>query len=73
MSKISAPPPSEFSCVDFGFAEIDIPRTPEPRLIIRFSDGLQLILSDRDQIDLAAEFIATVRLTQQCRQKGEAK
>ena len=53
MSKISDPAPPDASCTDFGFAEVDFPRLSQPRLVIRFADGLQLLLSD--PIDLVSD------------------
>ena len=70
MSKILDSAPPLTSCTDFGFAEVDFPRVPQPRLVVRFADGLQLLLSDSSDLDLAAELIANIRLGQRRQQKG---
>jgi len=73
MSKISDPAPPDTSCTDFGFAEVDFPRVPQPRLVVRFADGLQLLLCDSSDLDLAAQLIATVRLIQRRQVKGATR
>jgi len=70
MSKIPDPTPPDTSCTDFGFAEVDFPRITPPRLVVRFADGLQLLLADSSDLDLAAELIAAVRRTQRRQEKG---
>lgn len=70
MSKTSDPTPPDTSCTDFGFAEVDFPRLTQPRLVVRFADGLQLVLCDPSDLDLAADLIATVRLIQRRQEKG---
>lgn len=67
-------PPPPTTCTDFGFAEVDFLHITQPRLVVRFSDGLQLLLADRGDIDLAADLIATIRLNERRQQRqGGAK
>jgi hypothetical protein len=73
MSKTSDPAPPETSCTAFGFAEVDFPRVPQPRLVVRFADGLQLLLCDSSDLDLAAELISTLRLIQRRQVKGATR
>lgn len=70
MSKSSDHAPPDTSCTDFGFAEVDFPRFPQPRLVVGFADGLRLLLSDSSDIGLAAELIAAIRLTQKRQAEG---
>lgn len=70
MSKLSDHAPPDTSCTDFGFSEVDFPRIPQPRLVVGFADGLQLLLSDSSDIGLAAELIAAIRLTQKRQAEG---
>jgi len=70
MSKTSDPAPPDTSCTAFGFAEVDFPRVPQPRLVVRFADGLQLLLCDSSDLDLAAQLIASIRLIQRRQVKG---
>ena len=70
MSQTSDPSPPDISCTEFGFAEVEFPRLTQPRLVVGFVDGLQLLLSDPGDLDLAAEPIATLRLTRQRQEKG---
>ena len=48
-------------CEDVRFAEVEFPLAVQPRLVIRFSDGLSLLVENSDAIDLAAEFIVAFR------------
>lgn len=73
MSKITDPTPPDTSCTDFGFAEVDFPRIPQPRLVVRFADGLQLLLCDSSDLDLAAQLITNIRLAQHCQAKGATR
>lgn len=73
MSKTSDPIPPDISCTKFGFAEVEFPRLAQPRLVVGFADGLQLLLNDSGDLDLAAELIATLRLTRQRQEKGAAR
>ena len=52
---------SRVTCEDVRFAEIGFVRPITPRIVIEFSQGLSLLLEDRDAIELAAEFIAAFR------------
>ena len=42
-------------CTNARFVEVEFPRHLRPRLVIGFSDGLSLLLEDRDAIPLAAD------------------
>gem|GEM_PF-1100802 len=59
--KISKPAPPDTSYTAFSFAEVDYPRVPQPRLVVRFADGLLLLLCDSSDLDLAAQLIARIR------------
>lgn len=48
-------------CSAARFVEVDFPRQLRPRLVIEFSEGLSLLLEDRDAVPLAADFIAAFR------------
>lgn len=48
-------------CSDARFVEVEFPRQLRPRLVIEFSEGLSLLLEDRDAVPLAADFIAIFR------------
>lgn len=51
----------KITCESFGFAEVEFPLPIRPRLVVRFSDGLSLLLEDESAIALAAEFIDSFR------------
>jgi hypothetical protein len=70
MLNTSDPAPPDTSCTDFGFAEVEFPRIPQPRLVVGFADGLQLLLCEPSDIGLAAELIAAIRSTQQRQVEG---
>ena len=48
-------------CEEVRFAEVDYPMPVQPRLVVRFSGGLSLLVEDEAAIDLAAEFIVAFR------------
>ena len=48
-------------CEEVRFLEVEYPRPVRPRLVIQFSEGLSILLEDREAIDLAGEFIAAFR------------
>jgi len=48
-------------CEEVRFAEVEFPRPVRPGLVVRFSDGLSLLVEDQQAIELAAEFIAAFR------------
>ena len=52
-------------CEEVRFMEVEYPRPVRPRLVIQFSDGLSVLVEDRDAIDLAGEFIAAFRTYEQ--------
>ena len=64
MSKNRSPrrqPARRLACEGVDFAEVEFPRTVRPRLVVRFSEGLSLLLEDEHAVDLAAEFIVAFR------------
>ena len=48
-------------CEEVRFAEVEYPLPVQPRLVVRFSGGLSLLVEGREAIDLAAEFIVAFR------------
>ena len=48
-------------CESVQFAEVDFVAPVVPRLVIRFSDGLCLLVEDENSVPLAAAFIAEFR------------
>ena len=61
MSNSDPGSPQPFKCSDARFVEVEFPRQLRPRPVIEFSEGLSLLLEDRDAVPLAADFIATFR------------
>ena len=61
MSQSAPGSPQSLKCSAARFVEVEFPRQLRPRLVIEFSDGLSLLLEDRDAVPLAADFIATFR------------
>jgi len=64
MSKKRSPrrqPVRRLACEGVEFAEVEIPRSIRPRLVVRFAEGLSLLVEDEQIIDLAAEFIVAFR------------
>ena len=45
--------------------EVEYPRPVHPRLVIRFSEGLSILVENEDAIPLAGEFIAVFRAHEQ--------
>ena len=52
-------------CEEVRFAQVDYPMPVQPRLVVRFSGGLSLLVENREAIDLAAEFIVAFRAREQ--------
>ena len=48
-------------CESIQFAEVEFVRPVVPRLVIRFSDGLSVLVEDQAAVGLAAEFITAFR------------
>lgn len=48
-------------CESVEFAEVEFTAPVLPRLVIRFSDGLSILLEDERSVPLAAAFIAEFR------------
>ena len=64
MSKKPSPrrqPARRVPCEGVEFAEVEFPQSVRPRLVVRFSEGLSLLLEDGHAVDLAAEFIVAFR------------
>ena len=61
MSNSDPGSPRPLKCINARFVEVEFPRQLRPRLVIEFSDGLSLLLEDRDAVPLAADFIAAFR------------
>ena len=61
MSSSDPGSPQPLKCTAARFVEVEFPRQLRPRLVIEFSEGLSLLLEDRDAVPLAAEFIAAFR------------
>ena len=61
-SRRRAKPQSHLVCEDVNFVQIEFPRTITPRLVIRYSGGLSLLVEDQAAIPLAAEFITAFRI-----------
>ena len=51
--------------------EVEYPAPIHPRLVIQFSDGLNILVENKDAIPLAGEFIAEFR--SQERRKGGSR
>lgn len=58
-------PARRVPCEGVGFAEVEFPRIVRPRLVVRFSEGLSLLLEDEHAVDLAAEFIVAFRAAEE--------
>jgi hypothetical protein len=56
-------------CESVQFAEVEFTAPVVPRLVIRFSDGLSVLVEDERSVPLAAAFIAAFR----AHEKGGAK
>lgn len=54
-------PSLRIACEGVEFAEVEFPQSIRPRLVVRFSEGLSLLVEDERAIDLAAEFIVAFR------------
>lgn len=54
-------PSRRLACEGVEFAEVEFPRYVRPRLVVRFAEGLSLLVEDEQAIDLAAEFIVAFR------------
>lgn len=49
------------ACEGVEFAEVEFPHPIRARLVVRFAEGLSLLVEDENAIDLAAEFIVAFR------------
>ena len=61
MSSSDPGSPQPLKCTAARFVEVEFPRQLRPRLVIEFSDGLSLLLEDRDAVPIAADFIEAFR------------
>jgi len=48
-------------CESVEFAEVEFTAPVVPRLVIRFSDGLSILVEDERSVPLAAAFLADFR------------
>ena len=58
-------PPHRLACEGVEFTEVEFPRIIHPRLVVRFAEGLSLLVEDERAIDLAAEFIVAFRAAEE--------
>ena len=54
-------PSRRLACEGVEFAEVEFPHSIRPRLVVRFAEGLSLLVEDEQAIDLAAKFIVDFR------------
>lgn len=54
-------PTRHLPCEGVEFAEVEFPRSIRPRVVVRFSEGLSLLLEDEHAVGLAADFIVAFR------------
>ncbi len=54
-------PVRRLRCEGVEFAEVEFPRSIHPRVVVRFSEGLSLLLEDEHAVGLAADFIVAFR------------
>ena len=47
-------------CEEVRFAEVEYPLSVQPRLLIQFGNGLNLLVENREGVELAAEFIVAL-------------
>lgn len=60
-SRRTTGPSSPLKCESLHFAEVEFARPITPRLVIQFSEGLSILVENKDAIDLAARFIVAFR------------
>jgi hypothetical protein len=48
-------------CTAVDFVEVEFPRAISPRLVLRFSEGISILLEKPDDIAWASELIAAIR------------
>jgi len=48
-------------CEGVEFAEVEFPAPVRPRVLVRFGEGLSVLLEDERAVELAAEFIVAFR------------
>ena len=58
-------PSRRLACEGVEFTEVEFPRIIHPRLVVRFAEGLSLLVEDERAIDLAAEFIVAFRAAEE--------
>lgn len=54
-------PARRLSCEGVEFAEVEFPHAVRPRVVVRFSEGLSLLVENEQAVALAAEFIVAFR------------
>jgi hypothetical protein len=50
------------SCTAVDFVEVEFPQPITPRLVLRFSQGISILLEKPDDIALASELVAAIRI-----------
>jgi len=58
-------PSRRLACEGVEFTEVEFSRSIRPRLVVRFAEGLSLLVEDEQAIDLAAEFIVAFRAAEE--------
>ena len=65
MSNSDPGSPQPLKCTNASFIEVEFSRQFRPRLVIEFSEGLSLLLEDRDAVPLAADHLDSAPLPEQ--------
>lgn len=50
------------NCTAVDFVEVEFPQPITPRLVLRFSQGISILLEKPDDIALASELVAAIRI-----------
>lgn len=58
-------PSRRLACEGVEFTEVEFPRSIRPRLVVRFAEGLSLLVEDEQAIDQGAEFIVAFRAAEE--------
>jgi len=49
------------SCTAVDFVEVEFPQTITPRLVLKFTEGISILLEKPDDILFASELVAAIR------------
>ncbi len=49
------------SCTAVDFFEVEFPQSITPRLVLRFTEGISILLEKPDDIAFASELVAAIR------------